>query len=192
MTPTCKSLPPPARSGALGSPAMPAPLDVPPLVRERASSNGVAGRRWLDDLPELVAAGRLSGNGRVMFQEGHVPHIRDHGDRSMLVVRGRPTSWRRSARSTPSRCGSGGSSNGYRPAWPTFVTSPAMVGRRFSRSPAAACGGHLGRSAQVASLLNARPQAPGQNVSGSNNSATQGIWFCHASTPNSPERPLAR
>ena len=35
---------------------MPAPLDVPPLVRERATSNGVAGRRWLDDLPDLVAA----------------------------------------------------------------------------------------------------------------------------------------
>ncbi len=35
---------------------MPAPLDVPPLVRERATSNGVAGRRWLDELPELVAA----------------------------------------------------------------------------------------------------------------------------------------
>ena len=35
---------------------MPAPLDVPPLVRERATSNGVAGQRWLDDLPELVAA----------------------------------------------------------------------------------------------------------------------------------------
>jgi len=35
---------------------MPAPLDVPPLVRERAASNGAAGRRWLDDLPELVAA----------------------------------------------------------------------------------------------------------------------------------------
>ena len=35
---------------------MPASLDVPPLVRERAASNGVAGQRWLDDLPELVAA----------------------------------------------------------------------------------------------------------------------------------------
>jgi streptomycin 6-kinase len=33
-----------------------APLDVPELVRQRAISNGSAGRRWLDDLPELVAA----------------------------------------------------------------------------------------------------------------------------------------
>jgi hypothetical protein len=32
------------------------PLDVPELVRQRAMSNGVAGRRWLDDLPETVAA----------------------------------------------------------------------------------------------------------------------------------------
>jgi hypothetical protein len=32
------------------------PLDVPELVRQRAMSNGIAGRRWLDDLPETVAA----------------------------------------------------------------------------------------------------------------------------------------
>src|SRR6202158_1446065 len=32
-----------------------APLDVPELVRQRAISNGVAGRRWLGELPELVA-----------------------------------------------------------------------------------------------------------------------------------------
>lgn len=30
--------------------------DVPELVRQRAMSNGVAGRRWLHDLPGLVAA----------------------------------------------------------------------------------------------------------------------------------------
>jgi streptomycin 6-kinase len=35
---------------------MRAPLDVPKLVRQRAMSNGVAGRRWLDDLPDVVAA----------------------------------------------------------------------------------------------------------------------------------------
>lgn len=35
---------------------MQAPLDVPELVRQRAMSNGAAGRRWLDDLPEVVAA----------------------------------------------------------------------------------------------------------------------------------------
>lgn len=35
---------------------MRAPVDVPELVRQRAMSNGVAGRRWLDDLPEVVAA----------------------------------------------------------------------------------------------------------------------------------------
>ena len=35
---------------------MPAPLDVPELVRQQATSNGAAGRRWLDDLPETVAA----------------------------------------------------------------------------------------------------------------------------------------
>ena len=34
---------------------MPLPLDVPPLVRQRALANGAPGRRWLDDLPEVVA-----------------------------------------------------------------------------------------------------------------------------------------
>jgi streptomycin 6-kinase len=33
-----------------------APLDVPELVRQRAMANGVEGRRWLDELPEVVAA----------------------------------------------------------------------------------------------------------------------------------------
>jgi streptomycin 6-kinase len=33
---------------------VPAGLDVPELVRQRAMSNGSAGQRWLDDLPELV------------------------------------------------------------------------------------------------------------------------------------------
>jgi streptomycin 6-kinase len=32
------------------------PLDVPELVRQRARSNGAAGQRWLDDLPELVSS----------------------------------------------------------------------------------------------------------------------------------------
>lgn len=32
------------------------PPQVPELVRQRATSNGLAGRRWLDDLPEVVAA----------------------------------------------------------------------------------------------------------------------------------------
>lgn len=32
------------------------PLEVPELVRQRAMSNGSAGQRWLDDLPELVAS----------------------------------------------------------------------------------------------------------------------------------------
>lgn len=31
------------------------PIDVPELVRQRARSNGAAGRRWLEDLPEVVA-----------------------------------------------------------------------------------------------------------------------------------------
>jgi streptomycin 6-kinase len=35
---------------------MRAPLDVPELVRQRAMSNGVAGRKWLDDLSDVVAA----------------------------------------------------------------------------------------------------------------------------------------
>src|SRR5687768_9180530 len=35
---------------------MPAPLIVPDLVRQRAMSHGVAGQRWLDDLPEVVGA----------------------------------------------------------------------------------------------------------------------------------------
>jgi streptomycin 6-kinase len=33
-----------------------APLDIPELVRQRATSNGSAGQRWLDDLPDLVAS----------------------------------------------------------------------------------------------------------------------------------------
>jgi streptomycin 6-kinase len=33
-----------------------APLDVPELVRQRALADGAAGRRWLDDLPEVVAS----------------------------------------------------------------------------------------------------------------------------------------
>jgi streptomycin 6-kinase len=32
------------------------PLDIPVLVRQRAEANGVAGQRWLDELPEMVAA----------------------------------------------------------------------------------------------------------------------------------------
>jgi len=35
---------------------MAAALEVPELVRQRAMSNGVAGRRWLDGLPMVVAA----------------------------------------------------------------------------------------------------------------------------------------
>ena len=31
------------------------PIDVPELVRQRALSNGAAGRSWLDDLPDVVA-----------------------------------------------------------------------------------------------------------------------------------------
>ena len=34
---------------------MPLPLEVPALVRQRAMANGPAGRRWLDELPEVVA-----------------------------------------------------------------------------------------------------------------------------------------
>jgi hypothetical protein len=33
---------------------VPASLDVPELVRQRATSNGSAGQRWLDDLPVAV------------------------------------------------------------------------------------------------------------------------------------------
>jgi streptomycin 6-kinase len=33
-----------------------APLEVPELVRQRAMANGVAGRRWLNDLPLVVSA----------------------------------------------------------------------------------------------------------------------------------------
>ena len=35
---------------------MTAPLEVPELVRQRAMANGVAGRRWLNDLPLVVSA----------------------------------------------------------------------------------------------------------------------------------------
>ena len=31
-------------------------LDLPPLVRQRAMSGGATGRRWLDDLPDAIAA----------------------------------------------------------------------------------------------------------------------------------------
>ena len=34
---------------------MPSALDVPPLVRQRALANGAPGRRWLDELSEVVA-----------------------------------------------------------------------------------------------------------------------------------------
>jgi len=37
-------------------PAVPARLEVPALVRQRAMANGTVGRRWLGELPELVAA----------------------------------------------------------------------------------------------------------------------------------------
>src|ERR1700677_2546426 len=33
-----------------------APLDIPDLVRQSAMANGVEGRRWLEELPGLVAA----------------------------------------------------------------------------------------------------------------------------------------
>jgi streptomycin 6-kinase len=42
--------------GGARNSAVPASLDVPELVRQRAASNGSAGQRWLDDLPELVAS----------------------------------------------------------------------------------------------------------------------------------------
>ena len=32
------------------------PLDLPPLVAQRARSNGEVGARWLRDLPDVVAA----------------------------------------------------------------------------------------------------------------------------------------
>ncbi|HWM20837.1 MAG TPA: aminoglycoside phosphotransferase family protein [Ilumatobacteraceae bacterium] len=35
---------------------MPAPLRIADLVRQRAMSNGAAGKRWLDELPGIVAA----------------------------------------------------------------------------------------------------------------------------------------
>jgi streptomycin 6-kinase len=35
---------------------MPVPIDVPGLVRQRATSSGEVGRRWLEELPEVVAA----------------------------------------------------------------------------------------------------------------------------------------
>ena len=34
---------------------MTTPLDVPELARQRALSNGAAGRQWLDDLPDVIA-----------------------------------------------------------------------------------------------------------------------------------------
>lgn len=36
--------------------SVPAPLEVPALVRQRALANGSAGQRWLDELPGVVAA----------------------------------------------------------------------------------------------------------------------------------------
>jgi streptomycin 6-kinase len=35
---------------------MSTPVAVPELVRQRAMSNGAAGRRWLDQLPDVVSA----------------------------------------------------------------------------------------------------------------------------------------
>ena len=42
--------------GALERPIMPAPLVIPESVRQCALSNGIEGRRWLEELPEVVAA----------------------------------------------------------------------------------------------------------------------------------------
>lgn len=55
---------------------MSAPVEVPELVRQRAMSSGVAGRRWLDELPGLVATlaarwdleiGKSFGGGTAAF-----------------------------------------------------------------------------------------------------------------------------
>lgn len=43
-------------AGSLGTRGMEMTPDVPALVRQRAVANGAAGRRWLDELPEVVAA----------------------------------------------------------------------------------------------------------------------------------------
>jgi streptomycin 6-kinase len=54
-----------------------APLDVPELVRQRALSNGAAGRRWLDDLPEVVAdlANRWDLEIRSAFRGGTASYV---------------------------------------------------------------------------------------------------------------------
>ena len=56
---------------------MPASLDVPELVRQRATSNGSAGQRWLDELPELVAslAGRWGLDLGPPFRGGTASYV---------------------------------------------------------------------------------------------------------------------
>jgi hypothetical protein len=61
---------------ALRSRAVALPLDVPELVRQRAISNGVEGRRWLVELPEMVPAlaeglehGEFDGDEGMAFLE---------------------------------------------------------------------------------------------------------------------------
>jgi hypothetical protein len=60
------------------------PLDIPALVRQRAEANGVAGRRWLDELPEMVAAlaGRWGLRVGESFRGGTASYVVAAVDRS--------------------------------------------------------------------------------------------------------------
>ena len=72
------------------------PLDIPALVRQRAEANGVAGRRWLDELPEMVAAlaGRWGLRLGESFRGGTASYVVaavDRLDRPCVLKVGMPT-----------------------------------------------------------------------------------------------------
>lgn len=69
---------------------MPAPLTVPELVRQRAMANGRAGRRWLEDLPEVVTglAGRWGLQLGDSFEGGTAAFVvagTDQSDRACVL-----------------------------------------------------------------------------------------------------------
>ncbi len=74
---------------------MPASLNVPELVVQRARSNGSAGQRWLDDLPELVASlaqrwGLALGESFRGGTASYVAAATDHSGRSCVLKVGMP------------------------------------------------------------------------------------------------------
>ncbi|HEX7169065.1 MAG TPA: aminoglycoside phosphotransferase family protein [Acidimicrobiales bacterium] len=66
------------------------PLDVPELVRQRAAANGAAGKRWLDDLPDVVAGlcdrwGLVTGDAFRGGTAAYVVAATDAGGRACVL-----------------------------------------------------------------------------------------------------------